>query len=459
MQAANVLDEDQRLLLKFCSVLAKAVFSVALLQTIVVLNNRLIVSLLMLVALLAVPAAAMIGREFILHGHPRRAIAVVSTTLFVCAIGCALLDSKVAPVCLLASLLSVGLAMPFLSSKELKGVCLASAGSIAVIGFEFVFVHLFEHTHTPESDLSMFVALCAAGWVCLSWLLGFHTRLFKLVTELTAARSNLEGQVQSRTRELEEELRRARELESQIRRAREQIILAREEERRRLKRELHDEFAPTISGCILTLDDLSDNVTDRPQAAPEALGRVCRNLRAIVGDMRQLAYTLFLPAEFDLGLRVAIGQLVERQRRDPQAADLDIVLDLPTRMPELPAAVEVAALRIVQEGLTNVVRHACATRCTVTARIVKQGDGFALDADDQSGGQSGGQSGMALLELCVTDDGVGMPPNQLSGVGISAMRERANELGGQLEILSVPRSGTTLTARIPATLSQTHDQT
>jgi len=476
LKVDDLLDEDRRQLIRFCTMLARTTFGVAALQALVVLDNHSPISAVMLLALLSISLASTLGRIFVIDGHPRRTIGVVSTTMFVCSIVCSLLDPKIAPVSLLASLLSVGLAMPFLNSRELKIVCLACAVSICIIGIEFVFVTVFTHAHTLASDISMLVAMCAAGWVCLNWLLGYHTRLFTLVSELRAYHSDLEGQVRARTKQLEEELARARELERQIRRAKEQIILAREEERRRLKRELHDEFGPNISGCILTLDDLADYVVERPQHAPDVLTRVCSNLRTIVGDMRQLAYALLLPAELDLGLRPAISQLVERLKRQAQnETDNDdcpeVVLDLPSKMPELPAAVEVAALRIVQEGLTNVHRHATATHCTVRARILEELCTSALEAGPgigQSIGQStgppdarynadhvqaGGRDKDVTLEISIIDDGVGMASNQLPGVGISTMRERASELGGQLTIVSMRQSGTTITARMPATLS------
>ncbi len=94
-------------------------------------------------------------------------------------------------------------------------------------------------------------------------------------------------------------------------------------------------------------------------------------------------------------------------------------------MPPLPAAVEVAAYRIAQEALTNVVRHARATSCLVR-----------VSAED------------GALELDVSDDGVGLPEDRTPGVGLSSMRERAEELGGACEIESMPSGGTRVMARL-----------
>lgn len=431
----ELFNEDSRQLLRFCSGPAKVSFGMAALQLLVVLGNRLLISALVQVALLTLAISCVIAREFVLRKRPRLAIGVVCTTMLAAGVFCTLLDPKIAPVALLGCLLAVGLAMPFVNSRELKIVCIACAGSIVLIGYEFVFLNLFHHDHTLASDISMFVAMCAAGWVCLSWLLGFHTRLFNLVKDLRTAQTDLEGQVSTRTMQLQEELNRALELEMQIRRAREQIILAREEERRRLRRELHDEFAPTISGCILTLDGLRDYVVQRPQSAPEVLARVCKNLRGIVVGMRELAYTLFLPVDYDLGLRVAITQMVERLRSQYSAQAIAVSLSLPASIPELPAAVEIAVLRIIQESLTNVHRHAEATRCEIAVEI------SSVPQNRAAGG--------GVIEVRIHDDGKGIKPNQIAGVGVSAMRERASELGGTFTLSSSAPGGTLITALIP----------
>jgi signal transduction histidine kinase len=99
----------------------------------------------------------------------------------------------------------------------------------------------------------------------------------------------------------------------------------------------------------------------------------------------------------------------------------------------LPAAVEVAAYRIAAEALTNVHRHANARSCTVRLRRT------------------------TTLDLEVTDDGTGIPPDHTPGVGLVAMRERAAELGGTLTIHSTPGSGTHLTARLPLTSQENAD--
>jgi signal transduction histidine kinase len=103
-----------------------------------------------------------------------------------------------------------------------------------------------------------------------------------------------------------------------------------------------------------------------------------------------------------------------------------VAVDAPESLPALPAAVEVAAYRIVHEALTNVVRHACAHRCCVHLAL---------------------ENGVFMLEI--EDDGVGLPAERRAGVGLLSMRERAEELGGSLSVGTVPGGGTRVLARLP----------
>jgi signal transduction histidine kinase len=103
-------------------------------------------------------------------------------------------------------------------------------------------------------------------------------------------------------------------------------------------------------------------------------------------------------------------------------------MEAPEELPPLPAAVEVAAYRIIQEALTNVARHARARTCCVRLSVDEAAD---------------------ALHLEVTDDGVGMPKDRGAGVGLSSMRERAEELGGICDVEPIPTGGTRVLARLP----------
>jgi signal transduction histidine kinase len=129
----------------------------------------------------------------------------------------------------------------------------------------------------------------------------------------------------------------------------------------------------------------------------------------------------------ELGLLAAIGQAVEQYGQQGDGS-LHVTVDAPPSLPPLPAAVEVAAYRIVQEALANVVRHsaACAGHVSV-----------ALDGAHH------------LLQLRIVDDGRGLPVQLHAGVGLVSMRERAEELGGSFSIASPPSGGTVVTVELP----------
>jgi signal transduction histidine kinase len=162
-----------------------------------------------------------------------------------------------------------------------------------------------------------------------------------------------------------------------------------------------------------------------PKEAAFANEKLRAAIRATVGDVRRLVYDLRPPALDDLGLLEAIR---ERASRFGVGDDgFRATVEAPDELPPLPAAVEVAAYRIVQEALTNVTRHARASACTVRLACT---DGRALTIE-------------------VTDDGVGLPDAPEGGVGFHSMRERAAELGGECEIVSSRPSGTRVFARLP----------
>jgi signal transduction histidine kinase len=214
-----------------------------------------------------------------------------------------------------------------------------------------------------------------------------------------------------------------------LRRSRERLVLAREEERRRLRRDLHDELAPTLAALGLSAATVSELIPTDPKEAAFANEKLRGAIRATVGDVRRLVYDLRPPALDELGLIEAIR---ERASRYYGVGDegFRATVEAPDELPPLPAAVEVAAYRIVQEALTNVSRHARANACTVRLACT--------------------DSPSRALTIEVTDDGVGLPDTPQGGVGFSSMRERAAELGGECEIVrSSWPSGTRVFARLP----------
>jgi signal transduction histidine kinase len=210
-----------------------------------------------------------------------------------------------------------------------------------------------------------------------------------------------------------------------LQRSRERLVLAREEERRRLRRDLHDELAPTLAALGLSTATVGELIPTDPKEAAFANEKLQAAIRATVSDVRRLVYDLRPPALDELGLVEAIRERASRYGMGDQG--FRAAVDAPDELPPLPAAVEVAAYRIVQEALTNVSRHARASACTVRLAYT---DGRALTIE-------------------VTDDGVGLPDTPEGGVGLHSMRERAAELGGECEIVCSWPSGTRVFARLP----------
>jgi DNA-binding NarL/FixJ family response regulator len=146
-----------------------------------------------------------------------------------------------------------------------------------------------------------------------------------------------------------------------LQQSRERLALTREEERRRLRRDLHDDLAPSLAALALGVSTAADLVAADPTAATSLLRQLEVATRATVGEVRRLVYDLRPPALDELGLLEAIRD----RARQWSGHGLAITVEGPDDLPPLPAAVEVAAYRIIQEAVMNVVRHAGARHCTV----------------------------------------------------------------------------------------------
>jgi signal transduction histidine kinase len=213
----------------------------------------------------------------------------------------------------------------------------------------------------------------------------------------------------------------AQQLAADLQHSRERLVAAREEERRRLRRDLHDGLGPALASLTLKVDAARDELAYDTAAAAAMLEEAKGDIQAAMGDIRRLVYELRPPALDDLGLTVSLRLLAERY----QGAHLAITCELPQQLPPLPAAVEVAIYRITAEAITNVVRHAGARTCTVRLSVVER------------------------VDLAIADDGRGMPDGATPGVGLISMRERAAELGGACRISSSPGEGMTIHVWLP----------
>jgi signal transduction histidine kinase len=208
-----------------------------------------------------------------------------------------------------------------------------------------------------------------------------------------------------------------------LRMSQRRMVEAREEERRRLRRDLHDGLGPTLATVVLGLDAAAGLVEADPAGAQRLLTELKGEASGAVDDIRRLVYDLRPPALDELGLPGAVRQQAERlSLRD---SGMDVHVSAAGPLPRLGAATEVAAYRIALEAVTNAARHAHARHCSVL-----------LVADGQ-------------LRVEVTDDGTGIDPAARPGVGLAAMQERATEVGGRCTVSAVDPSGTRVLALLP----------
>ncbi|MDR7255374.1 signal transduction histidine kinase [Nocardioides sp. BE266] len=208
--------------------------------------------------------------------------------------------------------------------------------------------------------------------------------------------------------------------------SRQRLVAAREEERRRLRRDLHDGLGPSLATLAMRLEAATDLIHEDPGQAADLVARLSDQAREDIGEVRRLVEGLRPPALDQLGLVSALRHRATEHSDGTGPVRVPWTVEAADDLEPLPAAAEVAAYRIVVEAVNNVQRHSGADRCTV---VLTRGDGE--------------------LHLAVTDDGSGLAPDRRAGVGLSSMRERAEELGGSFEVLPRPGGGTVVRVRLP----------
>jgi two-component system, NarL family, sensor kinase len=218
-------------------------------------------------------------------------------------------------------------------------------------------------------------------------------------------------------------------LAAALQRSRERLVQAREEERRRLRRDLHDGLGPRLATVAMQLEVARALVFSEPEKADHALERIHHQSISSITEIRRLVDDLRPPSLDELGLMSALQEQTQgatTATADGTRRSLPVLFYCPDVLPALPAAVEVAAYRIVLEAVNNVSKHARASCCTVRVEV----------AED--------------LILTVRDDGIGIGDRSRTGVGLVSMSDRAAELGGSCTITDAA-PGTTITARLPLT--------
>ncbi len=220
---------------------------------------------------------------------------------------------------------------------------------------------------------------------------------------------------------------RASQLAAELQESRSRIVSAREEERKRLRRDLHDGVGPSLAAIVLKLDAAQTRQDEADRNA--LLAETREEAKQTIKEIRRLVDDLRPPAIDEVGLVAAI-----RQRAATLSTDaLTYTVIGPETLPSLPAAVEVAAFRIASEAMTNTAKHSVASRCTV-----------AIELD-------------GTLGVTVTDNGRSSAGATGSGVGWTSMTERAAELGGSCTISSRAEGGIVVRAVLP--LAATVDRT
>ena len=198
-------------------------------------------------------------------------------------------------------------------------------------------------------------------------------------------------------------------------------LIAQERERLRIARALHDEAGQTLTAVIL---EIEREAAQGPEGERERMAELAAQLQSTLDEIRRISRELRPEALDDLGL---INALIALSTRAARQGDLRIERRFSENLPSLPAELELVIYRVAQEALTNVLRHAGASRCVIELR-----------------------SGDGRIELSVSDDGAGMPERvEGEAFGIEGMRERALLVGGSLAIEPRADAGTTVRLSVP----------
>ena len=214
-------------------------------------------------------------------------------------------------------------------------------------------------------------------------------------------------------------------LTSRLQRSLERAVSTREEERRRLRRDIHDGLGPMLAASRMRLEVAHQLLATDPDASASLLSELVVQQQMVIDDVRRLVDDLRPPVLDELGLVEAIRVRADAFSVGVRGEGMMVTVDASPHLEPLPAAVEVAAYRIVLEALTNVARHAHARNCQV--RIDRE----------------------SAVVIEVADDGRGFPPVYRAGVGLGSMRERASEVGGECTVGPAAGSGTVVRARLP----------
>jgi signal transduction histidine kinase len=223
-------------------------------------------------------------------------------------------------------------------------------------------------------------------------------------------------------------------LQADLERSRLRVVSAREEARRRLGNDLHDSVGHQLAGLMRGAETASNLLERDPATARKLLSDLVQSSKGAIEHVRSLAHQLHPPELEVLGLADAIREKVQTFEH---SNELKISLEADD-LPKLSAAVEVAAYYIVQEALSNVLRHANATLCSVRLKMLNDITLPTLTA-----------LATPVLELKISDNGCGLAKAKRNGLGLSSMCERATEVGGTCRIENLARGGVSVLVHLP----------
>ncbi|MGW1072442.1 sensor histidine kinase [Streptomyces sp. NPDC002537] len=266
-----------------------------------------------------------------------------------------------------------------------------------------------------------------AGWTAVWWGQPGHlVRMVLITLVVTGSTLAVGGWVESIVDQSQERAELIRQLdESREEAARLSVAHGALLERERLAREIHDTLAQGFTSLVMLSQALEGELERNPEQARRYVALMQRTARENLAESRSLVSSL-TPAQLDDdSLDEAVRRLGERLAEELGIA-VDVTVDGAPR--ELPPALEVVALRAVQEALANVRKHAAATRVGIALAHTARG-----------------------LELTVEDDGRGFAPDErTNGYGLPGMRARVTGTGGTMTLTSAPGRGTRLTVRLAA---------
>jgi signal transduction histidine kinase len=215
-------------------------------------------------------------------------------------------------------------------------------------------------------------------------------------------------------------------LTAALQRSRQRLVTAREEERRRLRRNLHDGLGPTLASHTLRLDTAMGMLYEDPEAAITQLQALYEQTQELVLGIRRLIHQLWPPVLDELGLIGAVQAHIRRNHR--QSPHSFIVVAPPNGLPTLPAAVELAAYHIAVEAVTNI--HTKVEGCEIRFDLISRPH-------------------ERVLQIHIGDKGQGLRQSLFEGSELTSMRERAEEIGGHLVVEAVEAGGACVYAELP----------